>query len=145
MIVVSGSMEPQLYRGDTIIVHNTTWSDIRVGEIVVFELPKRNVPIVHRVQSITKSASGKLLYVTKGDNNPVDDRFLYQQAGLERIGREHIIGRECGIIRMITYPLVWWNELLEYFGIVYIFRVVVVSILVLCALMKDAISCLHCN
>jgi signal peptidase I len=123
MVVISGSMEPQLYRGDAIITHNTTWSDIRIGEIVVFELPNGTTPIVHRViRNFTHSVTGRVRYITKGDNNPVDDSQLYRRSGLRSIGRENIIGRECGIIRMIPYMMLWMIELFDWLGVTYSMR-----------------------
>ena len=45
---ISGSMEPAFYRGDLLLL--TFYSDpIRAGDICVFKLDGRSVPIVHRV------------------------------------------------------------------------------------------------
>ena len=48
MYIFSGSMEPAFYRGDLLFL---TMPDepVKVGEIVVFKIPGRDVPIVHRV------------------------------------------------------------------------------------------------
>lgn len=48
--------------GDMILVMNT--EDVRTGDIIVFNQPLRQVPIIHRVYSVNGSA-----VLTKGDNN----------------------------------------------------------------------------
>jgi signal peptidase I len=47
--VASGSMEPAFYRGDLLFLTNYNEEPIRVGEIVVFKIEGREIPIVHRV------------------------------------------------------------------------------------------------
>ena len=45
----SGSMEPAFYRGDLLFLTNYQNDPIAVGEIVVFKVKGRDIPIVHRV------------------------------------------------------------------------------------------------
>nr|UMO78476.1 Signal peptidase I [Pandoravirus belohorizontensis] len=98
--VTSGSMEPQTYRGDLLLVVGPDFGGkVRVGDIVLYRLPHRpDTPIVHRVvgsrrrrrsivdvddsnatamrdhQSVKPAATP--WYRTKGDNNGVDDAGL---------------------------------------------------------------------
>jgi signal peptidase len=64
VVVLSGSMEPGLQRGDILFL-NMGARPIRAGEIVVFSLDGRDVPIVHRVLKVherraeDKRADGK--------------------------------------------------------------------------------------
>ena len=67
--VVSDSMEPNLYKGDMLVIYGT--QEIEVGDIIVYQNPKTNLPIVHRV---IEDVDGK--FITKGDNNPADDVTL---------------------------------------------------------------------
>ena len=53
--VLSGSMEPQLQRGDLLL--GTGPADLSPGDIVIFSVPGREVPIVHRIVDV----SGRLL------------------------------------------------------------------------------------
>ena len=71
VVVLSGSMEPAfqvtftprflafgpffLQRGDLLFLTNYEEEDIRVGEIVVFKIDGRDIPIVHRSDPIKKS------------------------------------------------------------------------------------------
>lgn len=42
-------MEPAFQRGDILFLRNNYDEPIRVGEIVVFKIAGREIPIVHRV------------------------------------------------------------------------------------------------
>ncbi|CAM9431714.1 unnamed protein product, partial [Ectocarpus fasciculatus] len=112
VVVLSGSMEPAFQRGDILFL--TNYDDpIRVGEIVVFKVKDREIPIVHRVIKVHEKHDGKIEVLTKGDNNRVDDRGLYAP-GQQWLQREDILGRARGALRflgMVTiilndYPLV---------------------------------------
>uniref|UniRef100_A0A8C6UZ22 Signal peptidase complex catalytic subunit SEC11 n=1 Tax=Neogobius melanostomus TaxID=47308 RepID=A0A8C6UZ22_9GOBI len=80
VVVLSGSMEPAFHRGDLLFLTNRVEDPIRVGEIVVFRIEGREIPIVHRVLKIHEKENGDIKFLTKGDNNAVDDRGLYKQA-----------------------------------------------------------------
>ena len=47
----SGSMEPAFRRGDILFLNNQD-NPIRVGEVVVFKIKDRDIPIVHRVMKV---------------------------------------------------------------------------------------------
>jgi signal peptidase I len=49
VVVLSGSMEPAFHRGDLLFLTNYPEEPVRVGEIVVFKVDGRDIPIVHRV------------------------------------------------------------------------------------------------
>lgn len=49
VVVLSGSMEPAFHRGDLLFLTNYPDEPVRVGEIVVFKVDGRDIPIVHRV------------------------------------------------------------------------------------------------
>ena len=71
-VVVSGSMEPVMYRGDIVIVDQNPTS-VQVGDIVVYHATWFNEPVIHRVKQIYKTANGNTYLITKGDNNPSPD------------------------------------------------------------------------
>ncbi|XP_011889952.1 PREDICTED: signal peptidase complex catalytic subunit SEC11A isoform X4 [Cercocebus atys] len=52
VVVLSGSMEPAFHRGFFFFFTNRVEDPIRVGEIVVFRIEGREIPIVHRVLKI---------------------------------------------------------------------------------------------
>jgi signal peptidase len=43
--------------------------DVKVGDVVVFDVSAQPIPIVHRVVAINNS-DGEIYFTTKGDNNP---------------------------------------------------------------------------
>ena len=50
-------MEPGFYRGDILFLHMGT-KPVRVGEIVVFNMDNREIPIVHRVIKVHETKPG---------------------------------------------------------------------------------------
>ena len=48
----SGSMEPAFHRGDLLLLTNYHEEPIRAGDIVVFRIEGRDIPIVHRVLKV---------------------------------------------------------------------------------------------
>ena len=46
---------------------------------------------MHRIVAVDDGGVG---YLTKGDNNARDDEWVYAAAGLGRLRREHIVGRQ---------------------------------------------------
>ena len=99
VVVLSGSMEPAFQRGDILFLNNQH-DPIRVGEVVVFKIKDRDIPIVHRVLKVHEKPDGRVELLTKGDNNRVDDRGLYAP-GQQFIGREDILGRAVGTLRYV--------------------------------------------
>ncbi|CAM0947107.1 unnamed protein product [Alopecurus aequalis] len=113
MVVISGSMEPALKKGDMLFVHNMSNEPIRVGEIVLFRVPGREHPIVHRVIKVQESHdTGEIQILTKGDNNSVDDRFLYADGQLW-LQPHDIIGRVAGHLPHVGWPNVFITETKE--------------------------------
>lgn len=48
-MVLSGSMEPAFYRGDLLFLTNYEDDPLKAGDIVVFKVEGRDIPIVHRI------------------------------------------------------------------------------------------------
>lgn len=139
VVVLSGSMEPGIWRGDILFLNNRTspsptwpaggtkraalpWEGVddddetsgrlvdrrrqrsfaaplTIGDVVVYNLKGRPVPIVHRiirVHSTTGEPGGdadeSTYLLTKGDNNFGDDRGLYPR-GQKWLRRSDIVGR----------------------------------------------------
>ena len=72
VVVLSGSMEPAFQRGDILFLNNDD-APIRAGEVVVFKIEGRDIPIVHRILNVHEDRDGVAKYLTKGDNNNIDD------------------------------------------------------------------------
>ena len=120
VVVLSGSMEPAFQRGDILFLNNQLDDPIRVGEIVVFKITGRDIPIVHRVLTVhdTEAPDGAgIKMLTKGDNNNVDDRGLYahRQLWLERgdvLGRAKACLPYVGMVTIILNDYPYFKYLL---------------------------------
>jgi len=119
VVVLSGSMEPAFYRGDLLFLYHNREAPIDAGEIVVFKIEGRDIPIVHRViKRHENTETGEVKILTKGDNNQVDDRALYNHGQLWITPKE-VVGRAGGMapyVGMVTiimndYPKVKWAVL----------------------------------
>jgi len=69
-IIVSGSMEPELRVNGFVITKKGGYEQVKVGDIISFELTGVPKSICHRVIRIEDG-----LIVTKGDNNSKEDTF----------------------------------------------------------------------
>jgi signal peptidase len=108
-------MEPAFHRGDLLFLTNYKEDPIRVGDIVVFKVEGRDIPIVHRVLKLHEKyeilmlnnffkllnqifrEDGSVKILTKGDNNSVDDRGLYAPGQLW-LQKKDIVGRARGFV-----------------------------------------------
>lgn len=106
VVVLSGSMEPAFYRGDILFLSlpsptSTPNGGLEVGDIVVFKVKGREVPIVHRIHELhsqpINSTYNAIEMLTKGDNNPTNDRGLYN-VGQMWLSRDDIIGKAVGYL-----------------------------------------------
>ncbi|MGZ7108799.1 MAG: signal peptidase I [Methanobacterium sp.] len=103
-VVVSGSMEPVLYRGDIVIIDSNP-SSVQVGDIVVYKATWFNQPVIHRVIKIGKDQSGSTVMITKGDNNPSPDPALVYSDQI--ISKVVSINGSPFVIPKIGYVTLW--------------------------------------
>ncbi|KAL0680143.1 hypothetical protein Bca4012_008124 [Brassica carinata] len=109
VVVLSESMEPGFQRGDILFLHMSK-DPIRAGEIVVFNIDGRDIPIVHRVIMVhERENTGEVDVLTKGDNNPEDDRLLYAKGQLW-LNRHHIMGRAVGFLPYVGWVTIIMTE-----------------------------------
>ena len=77
----TGSMAPMIKPGDLAVIKKTAVDDIRPGDVITFQAPIENRPIVtHRVVSVTHNG-GVITIQTKGDANQSPDPWTVQYAG----------------------------------------------------------------
>lgn len=95
--IVTDSMQDSIPRGNMIVsTVPANETDIAKGDVITFEVAGENgriVLITHRVVSVTADPeTGKIKYVTKGDNAPTNDNF--------NTGFEDVVGvftgKQCG-------------------------------------------------
>jgi len=77
--VASGSMTPTLEVGDLVIVQAVPASEIKEGDIIVFNMPGEKTHTIHRVITTETLANGTIRFKTKGDANPTEDPWITEQ------------------------------------------------------------------
>ena len=115
---ISGSMEPTLKIGDLLIIRGglkaeDIHADPEDGDIIIFHSPSNpnSLPIVHRaIEKFQKN--GKWYFITKGDNNPLDD---YKTFGWV-VPEEYIIGKVIFVIPKVGYVLRGLDDTKIYIG-----------------------------
>jgi len=108
VVVLSGSMEPAFQRGDILFLNNSVHR-VGVGDVVVFKIKDRDIPIVHRILRVHTGEDGEVELLTKGDNNRVDDRGLYAPGQLW-LKREDILGKAVGTLRYVGMVTIALND-----------------------------------
>src|SRR5690554_6414263 len=74
LTVLTSSMEPKLPPGTLVIVKPTKPTDIRVGDVITYQIESGKPGVVtHRVTGISTSSAGSKTFTAKGDNNDVAD------------------------------------------------------------------------
>ncbi|MCS5508425.1 signal peptidase I [Curtobacterium flaccumfaciens pv. flaccumfaciens] len=74
LTVLTQSMEPTLPPGTLLVVRPTPIDDIRVGDVVTYQIVSGQPAVVsHRVVSVSSSSNGERTFVLKGDNNAEAD------------------------------------------------------------------------
>lgn len=69
-IVLSGSMETEIYAGDLAVVKES--ESVKKGDIIAFKTDE-DLVITHRIVEVIKE-DGQVKYITKGDNNNTEDQ-----------------------------------------------------------------------
>jgi signal peptidase I len=129
VVVLSGSMEPGFRRGDILFLNNNN-KPLRSGDIVVFNIDGRSIPIVHRALKVHERAGGgsgsdsddsdsesgvpapapgDINLLTKGDNNWADDIGLYAP-GQRWLERQHVMGRVVGYLPYLGMVTIIMND-----------------------------------
>jgi hypothetical protein len=90
-------------RGDLLFVQGVdALRDVKIGDVIVFDVPSQPIPLVHRVVAINNS-DGEIYFTTKGDNNP----YSLQTEGY--IKPAQIRGRVVFVIPKIGYLSLLWQ------------------------------------
>lgn len=69
-VITTNSMEPELKKDDVVVIKKAKEDNLKQGDIITFK--QNGETITHRIVQIDDIEDGKL-YITKGDNNNVQD------------------------------------------------------------------------
>lgn len=86
LVVLTGSMEPQLGTGDAIFESRISPLDARIGDVVTFRDPDHAERLItHRVRSVRPDGDA-VNFTTKGDaNNTVEDWQIARDGSIGRV------------------------------------------------------------
>ncbi len=82
-MVLSGSMETKIHKGDLIISKNVNPSTLKIDDIIAFRDSEGTVT-THRIIDIVNN-DGQNLFITKGDNNNTQDQNLVEYKDVEGV------------------------------------------------------------
>ena len=94
--IASGSMEPELYIGDVVMIQKCNANDVNVGDIIEYQMD--GYTIIHRIIEKTQR-KGEYYFITKGDSNNSED--------IEEVRENQLIGKVIFKIRYLGYPAIW--------------------------------------
>ena len=125
VVVLSGSMEPAFYRGDILFLRQDP-GPFLIGDIVVFKIQGKDIPIVHRVHEIHIHSNSSRRWggegeggegdeevvelLTKGDNNQVHDSWGIYNPGQMWLTRRDIMGRAVGFLPYFGMITIWLTD-----------------------------------
>ncbi|KAI2633925.1 putative signal peptidase complex catalytic subunit SEC11 [Xylaria nigripes] len=109
--VVSESMAPTFHRGDLLLLWNWT-AAVDPGDIPVVWFQNEPLPMVHRIIQTRRDSAGLHSFLTKGDNNVVDDVVLYP-GQRTTVYRSEVVGFVRGYVPyvgwiVIAFQTLWW-------------------------------------
>ena len=84
--------------GDALVVHGVNADEMQVGDIIVYSVPQRSDPIIHRVVSI--NSTDEITFSTKGDAN--FDQIVFE----EKISIKQIHGKAVAKAPLLGWPKV---------------------------------------
>lgn len=116
LIVLTGSMEPEIMSGDLIIVKQIDGKDVKNKDIIAFIDPDGNGTsiLTHRVNEIYEE-DGKIFFKTQGDANDTEDRLPVSEEALVGIYITRIGGAgnvamfmqtTAGLVVCVVVPLI---------------------------------------
>jgi len=74
LTVLTQSMDPTLPPGTLLVVRPTPVEDIRIGDVVTYQITSGQPAVIsHRVVSVASSSDGSRTFTLKGDNNALPD------------------------------------------------------------------------
>lgn len=100
------------HRGDVLFLAAPERDSFEAGDVVVFQVRGRDIPIVHRIMNVHEQADGAVAILTKGDGNVVDDRGLYAHQQLF-LGQQEIVGRVWAFLPYIGMVAIWLDDFPE--------------------------------
>ena len=100
LTILSNSMQPEFNAGDVILIDNNL--EPKVNDVVTYKHPD-GIMITHRIIGTVKKNS-EVFFITKGDNNNVDDQILIPRRNIYGI-KKFIIPKAGYIAKFVSSPV----------------------------------------
>lgn len=103
-IIVTDSMKPNINIGDIVIVKKDE-SKLNVGNVITYKNKKEIV--THRIVGI-KQLDGEVAYITKGDNNNIEDseKVYFEQIEGSVITKIPYLGKVITLLKNKTFDII---------------------------------------
>lgn len=102
--VVSCSMYPELNVGDLVVVQGEDFSEIEERDVVVYDVDKMPIPVVHRVIEKQKNS-----LETQGDNNPGQLDFEKNVTPEQIHGTQLFTVPRIGLVKILAMDITGFN------------------------------------
>lgn len=117
LIVISGSMAPEIMTGDLLIATKVPASTLAVGDVVSLDSELTEHLVTHRIESIVRDADGFYTIAMKGDANTAGDPLDYRVSGDVWMPQLRLPGAGT-VVERLTTPAVAVPLLLGLVGVV---------------------------
>jgi signal peptidase len=72
--VLTSSMAPKYAPGTFLVVKPVPFNELKVGDIITYQIDSGSPTVItHRISAVTAQQSGEVVFITKGDNNDLED------------------------------------------------------------------------
>ncbi|WP_460795002.1 signal peptidase I [Microbacterium sp. GXF0217] len=102
LVVISGSMEPEIMTGDLIIDTRVPAETLVVGDVISVPSELTGDLVTHRIEAIVPDGSAGYTITLKGDNNAFSDALDYTVSGDVWQPSLQLAGWGSAIMRMTT-------------------------------------------
>jgi signal peptidase I len=90
LTVLTGSMSPTIPAGSVVLVQPRDPATIDTGDVITFQPAPGATYVTHRVVETRTDASGRRVFVTRGDANPTVDREPVAEAAVAGTVDHHL-------------------------------------------------------
>ena len=115
--IISESMNPELEIDDVVVIKECSEDELKKGDIVSFE--ENGTIITHRIERIEKDEqTQKKLYVTKGDQNEIEDdsKVSFEQIEGKYAFKISGLGKVIGVLKNQTWLILIFAIILLILG-----------------------------
>lgn len=81
LVITTDSMKPNINSGDIVIIKKVEESKIKIGDVISFK--QAGGIITHRITDIKQNENNQNEYITKGDNNNIEDSTTVKYQEIE--------------------------------------------------------------